>query len=156
MATTTRPPKRRRRSRQDAGRNTPGTLVVFSDPPVTIDIGSGSPAQVELGGRLWEVGVDEDDHSSLLLSVSTASDDSKDALKEVLAAQSHEVLHREKEMQALGVDIERLMERIREVCVVDMGCVCMSVGLVQLMRMLWLWLVRFFSRRAEFQLHTYV
>jgi hypothetical protein len=135
MATMTRRTKRRRRSRQDAGRNTPGTLVVFSDPPVTIDIGSSSPAQVELGGRLWEVGVDEEDNSSLLLSVRTVSDDSKEALKEVLAAWSHEVLQWEKETQALGVDIERLMERIREVCVVLM-VVCMGVALLHFMRML--------------------
>ena len=118
MATVTRLNKRRRRSRQDAGRGTPGTLVVFSNPPLTFDISSGSPTHVELGGRLWSVGVDEEDNSTLLLSVSTVSDDSKEALKEVLAVRSHEVLHREKEAQALGVDIARLEDRVREVCLV--------------------------------------
>jgi hypothetical protein len=124
MATMTRSTKRRRRSRQDAGHNTPGTLVVFSDPPVTIDIARGSPAHVELGGRLWKAAVDEEDDSTLVLSVTTVSDDSKDALREVLAVRSHEVLQREKEAEALGVDIERLMGRVRKVwldVVVD-GC----------------------------------
>jgi hypothetical protein len=69
------------------------------------------------------VAVDEEDNSTLVLSVITVSDDSKDALREVLAVRSHEVLQREKEAEALGVDIEHLMGRVRKVwfVVVD-GC----------------------------------
>jgi hypothetical protein len=113
MTTTTRPPKRQRTCLQAADCDAPGTLVVFSDPPVTIDIGRAGTS-VELGGRLWEVEVD-DEESTLRLSVTTMSDDSKDALSEVLAARSHEALQRENEAEALGADLERLMEHARQV-----------------------------------------
>ena len=113
MPTTTRSYKRKRTCLQAADCDTPGTLVVFSDPPVTIDIGRAGTS-VELGGRLWEVEVDEEE-STLRLSVTTMSDDSKDALSEVLAARSHEAVQREKEAEALGADLERLMERARQV-----------------------------------------
>jgi hypothetical protein len=111
----TRSTKRCRRSSQAADRDTPGTLVVFSDPPRTIDIGRTGTTHVELGGRSWAVEVDDDDSAALRLSVIVKSDDSKDALREVLATRSHEALQRENEALALGADIERLMERAREV-----------------------------------------
>lgn len=112
MATTTRPLKRQRTCLQAGDCDAPGTLVVFSDPPVTIIGRAGT--SIELCGRLWDVEVD-DEESTLRLSVTTMSDDSKDALSEVLAARSHEALQREKEAEALGADLERLMERARQV-----------------------------------------
>jgi hypothetical protein len=116
MASTTQSTKRRRKSPQAAHYGTPGTLVVFSDPPVTIDIGRASVTRVELGGRSWEAKVDDEDKSTLRLSVTTVSDDSQAALKEVLAGRSHEAVQREQEAEALGADIEGLMEVAREVC----------------------------------------
>jgi hypothetical protein len=115
-ATLSRASKRRRRSVQAADRDTAGTLVVFSNPAMTFDIGRARRTHVELGGRLWEVEVDDEDKSTLRLSVRTASDDSKEALREVLASRCHEALEREKEAEAMGGDIERLMGRAREVC----------------------------------------
>jgi hypothetical protein len=131
MTSMTPPSKRQRTSPPTADRDTPGTLVVFSDPPVTVDIGHANTTQVKLGGRLWEVQVDEEDRYVLRLSVTTVSDDSKEALRARLAARSHEALQRENEAQALGEDIERLMQRAREVCYVLVNilqalCVCMS------------------------------
>jgi hypothetical protein len=79
---------------------------------------------VELGGRLWAIEVDDEDETTLHLSVTVKSDDSKDALREVLAARSHEALERENEALALVADIDRLMERAREVCV----CCCVWMG----------------------------
>jgi hypothetical protein len=98
---------------------------------------------------MWEVAVDGDDESSLRLIASTKSDDSKVALAEVLAARSHEALQREAEAEALGADLELLMERARKVwfcwcwfwfcvggvyvviccwcCHFDLLCVCMCV-----------------------------
>jgi hypothetical protein len=128
MATTSRRHKRQRTgsssSQAHVSSFTPtGTLVVFSDPPVTVEVGRGGTS-VELGGRVWEVEVDGEDDSRLRLSVTTMSDDGKDALVEVLAARSHEALQREEEAKALGADLERLMERARQVWV----CVaCLSV-----------------------------
>jgi hypothetical protein len=81
---------------------------------VTFDIGRGSTS-VELGGRLWVAKVDVEHNSALRLSVTVMSDDSKDALKEMLACRSHEALERENEARALGADIDRLMEHSRKV-----------------------------------------
>jgi hypothetical protein len=90
--------------------------MVFSDPPMAFDIGRVGTS-VELGGRLWEVEVEvgDDDESTLRLVASSTSDDSKVALAGVLAARSHEALQREEEAEALGADLELLMERAREV-----------------------------------------
>jgi hypothetical protein len=96
--------------------------VVFSDPPLTIDIGRGGTTVVELGGRLWEAQVEGGDKAALRLSATTMSDDSKEALKGVLAARLQEALQREEEARALGADIERLMERAREVWAVFLCC----------------------------------
>jgi hypothetical protein len=93
----------------------PGTLVVLSNPPATFDIGRGS-TRVCLGGRSWEAEVDDADSCSLRLSITTCSDDSKEALAGVLAARSHEALQREIEAKALGAEIDRMMEHAREVC----------------------------------------
>ena len=123
MATMTRPPKRQRTSTPVTVWGTPGTLVVFSDPPATFEIGRAGTS-VELGGRLWEAEVVGDDESALRLSATTMSDDSKVALTEVLAARSHEALQREEEAEALGADLELLMERAREVCI----CCCIYMG----------------------------
>jgi hypothetical protein len=137
MATTTPPTKRRRQSSQAGDRGTPGTLVVFSDPPRTIII-SRAATHIELGGRSWAVH-DDEDKSTLCLGVTTISDDSEGALREVLAVRSHEALQRKNDAWALNADIERLMERARKVCsVVVFGwvltltlelvvCVCVCV-----------------------------
>ena len=60
MATTTRPLKRQRSFLQAGDCDAPGTLVVFSDPPVTIDIGRAGTS-IELCGRLWDVEVDDEE-----------------------------------------------------------------------------------------------
>ena len=138
-ASITRPSKRKRTSTQFADWDTSGTLVVFCEPPVTIAVGGGGPS-VELDGRLWEVEVDGDDRSTLVLRATTTSDDSKDALAEVLAARSHEALQREEEAQALGADLERLMARARQVCVVLWCCLCyVSLSLFLAWTVLLLW-----------------
>jgi hypothetical protein len=77
---------------------------------------------VELGGRVWEAQVEGGDKAALRLSATTVSDDSKEALKGVLAARLHEALQREEEARALAADIERLMERARKVWTVSCKC----------------------------------
>ena len=113
----TRSSKRRRRcSAPLAGSShSPGTLIVLSNPPVTFAIGRGSNT-VGLGGRSWQAEVDDGEHPSLRLSVTSCSDDSQEALAQLLAARSHEALQREMEAKALGAEIERMMEHSREVC----------------------------------------
>jgi hypothetical protein len=89
---------------------------VLSNPPVTFAIGRGSNPVVGLGGRSWQAEVDDGEHPSLRLSITTCSDDSQEALAQLLAARSHEALQREMEAKALGAEIERMMEHSREVC----------------------------------------
>jgi hypothetical protein len=94
---------------------------------MTFDIGRVG-ARVELGGQMWEVEVVGDDESSLCLIASSTSDDSKVALAEVLAARSYEALQREAEAEALGADLELLMERAHEVWSCFLCWFCFCVG----------------------------
>jgi hypothetical protein len=133
MAAITQRTKRRRASLQAADQHSPGTWSRSLNHPSRLALDVAACTSVELGGRLWMAEVDVEDNSALRLSITTMSDDSKGALKGVLAAHSHEALDREKEAWALGADIERLMEHSRKVwtgrscCGVLLDCACRVV-----------------------------